>query len=173
MSEPHDRRSLADPIVDPSAWIAPTVVMKGDIVIGPEAVLMFGAVIRAELDRVEVGPRTNVQDNAVIHCDEGFPTLIGAETTVGHAAVIHGATIGNRCLVGIGAMALNGSRLGEGSWLAAGSLLPEGREIPDGMLAMGTPARPVRELRDEEFERQLAGMEEYLRLGRLYRQSSG
>ena len=163
---------LADPIIDPSAWIAPTAVLKGDVRIGAEAVVMFGAVIRAELDRVEVGSRTNVQDNVVIHCDEGIPTVIGAETTVGHSAVIHGATIGDRCLVGIGALALNGSRLGDGSWLAAGSVLPEGREIPDGMLAIGTPAKPVRELRADDFERQRTGMVEYLRLGRIYRSTS-
>ena len=164
---------LPEPIIDTEAFVAPTAVVHGDVRIGRLAVIMFGVVIRAEFDSIVIGAETNIQDNSVVHCDEGVPTSIGDRVTLGHAAVVHGATIGDRCLVGIGARALNGSVLGEGSWLAAGSVLPEGREIPPYTLAMGTPAKPIRELRPEEIERQRSGVDDYLRLGATYRRLAG
>lgn len=160
---------LPEPEIHPEAYVAPTAVVRGGVTIGRLAVVMFGVVIRAEFDVIEIGEETNVQDNSVVHCDGGIPTMIGSRVTVGHAAVIHGSTIGDHCLVGIGARALNGSTLGEGSWLAAGSVLPEGREIPPYTLAMGIPAKPVRELRPEEIQRQRSGVDDYLRLGASYR----
>jgi carbonic anhydrase/acetyltransferase-like protein (isoleucine patch superfamily) len=126
-------------------------------------------VIRAELDRVEIGADTNIQDNSVVHCDEDAPCVIGERVTVGHAAVVHGAVVEDRCLVGIGAKLLNRSRLGEGAWLAAGSVLTEGREIPPWTLAMGTPAKPVRELTEDEIHRQVEGADHYRELRELYR----
>lgn len=155
--------------IHPSAFVASTAVILGDVTISELAVVMFGAVLRAELDRIVLGARTNVQDNAVIHCDAGLPTIIGRDTTIGHGAVVHGAVVGTTCLIGIGAMALNGSEMGDGSWLAAGSVLPEGRSIPPGMLGVGTPAKVLREVTPEEAERQRSGVEEYLRLGTMYR----
>ena len=134
---------------------------------------MFGVVIRAEEDRIAIGARTNVQDNAVLHCDAGIPCLVGDEVTIGHMAVVHGATIGNHGLVGIGARALNHSVLGEGAWLAAGSLLPEGKEIPPWTLALGTPAKPIRELTDDEIARQRDGVATYLGYADLYRSRLG
>lgn len=160
---------LPEPSIHPDAYVAPTAVVRGRVEIGRRAVVMFGVVMRAEFDVIEVGEETNIQDNSVVHCDEGVPARIGSRVTVGHAAVIHGATVGDNCLVGIGSRALNGSVLGEGAWLAAGSVLPEGREIPAYTLAMGTPAKPIRELRPEEIERQRSGVDDYLRLGATYR----
>ncbi len=160
---------ISEPRIDPSAYVASTARIFGDVSIGPRAVVMFGVVIRAELDRVEIGVESNIQDNVVVHCDTDKPTVIGTRVTVGHAAVVHGATVGDRCLIGIGAMALNGSSMGEGSWLAAGSVLPEGKSIPPWTLAVGTPAKPLRSLTDEEIGRQDSGVEEYLRLGEIYR----
>jgi carbonic anhydrase/acetyltransferase-like protein (isoleucine patch superfamily) len=160
---------MRSPQIDPSAYIAATARLFGDVTIDPEVVVMFGAVIRAELDRVTIGSQSNVQDNAVVHCDTDRPTVIGRRVTVGHAAVVHGATVGDHCLVGIGSVALNGSTLGEGAWLAAGSVLAEGKTIPPWTLAVGTPARPLRELTEAEIARQDSGVEEYLRLGSLYR----
>lgn len=157
------------PVIHPDAFVADTARIHGRVTISHNAVIMFGVVIRAELDAVTIGVDSNIQDNTVVHCDEGIPTTIGSRVTVGHAAVIHGATIGDRCLVGIGAKALNGSVLGEGSWLAAGSVLTEGREIPAWTLAMGTPAKPVRALTEAEIDRQSNGVDEYQRLRRLYR----
>jgi carbonic anhydrase/acetyltransferase-like protein (isoleucine patch superfamily) len=126
-------------------------------------------VIRAELDRIAVGAETNIQDNSVVHCDEGIPCLIGDRVTVGHAAVVHGASVGDRCLVGIGAILLNRSKLGEGAWLAAGSVLTEGAHIPAWTLAVGVPARALRELTEDEVARADEGVEHYLDLLERYR----
>ncbi|MCY3563792.1 MAG: gamma carbonic anhydrase family protein [Acidimicrobiia bacterium] len=166
-------RRLAAPVIHPSAFIASNARVFGDVVIEAEAVVMFGVVIRAETDRVVVGEETNIQDNSVLHADRGYPTILGRRISIGHSAVIHGAVIGDRCLVGMGAIALNGAVMGEGSWLAAGSLLPEGKEIPPWTIAVGTPARPLRELRPHEIERAEMGVEEYLSLGITYRRLEG
>ncbi len=162
---------LSEPVVHPSAYVAPTARVYGSVEIRALAVVMFGAVLRAELDQIVIGEETNLQDNVVVHTDLGIPTTIGRRVTVGHAAVVHGATIGDRCLVGVGALALNGSTLGEGAWLAAGSVLPEGKEIPAWTLAVGTPAKPLRELRPDEIERQDHGVDVYLRFGETYKTS--
>lgn len=160
---------LPRPSIDPSAFVAPTASVYGDVRIGPRAVLMFGVTARAELDRITIGAETNIQDNCVVHCDEALPCTIGRRVTVGHAAVVHGATIGDHCLVGVGARALNGSVLGEGAWLAAGAVLPEGRSIPPWTIAIGIPARPLRETSEEERARQSEGVDHYLELGDYYR----
>lgn len=159
---------LGIPQIDPTAFVAPTAVLYGDITIDRHAVIMFGTVIRAELDIVHVGTESNIQDNCVIHVDRGYPAQIGKRVTVGHAAVIHGATIGDHCLVGIGSRALNGSVMGEGSWLAAGSILTPGKSIPSWTLAMGAPAKPVRHLTEEEVTSQRVGVNDYLRFGAAY-----
>lgn len=156
-------------MIDASAFVASNAIVIGDVEIGPRAVVMFGAVIRAELDRIEVGEETNIQDNAVVHCDEGFPALIGRRVTVGHGAVIHGATVGDHCLIGIGAIVLNGARVGEGAWVAAGAVVPEGAEIPPWTIAVGIPARSLRALNADEIARQDSGVSEYQRLAALYR----
>ncbi len=161
--------SLSTATIHPTAFCAPGAHIFGDVTIGEQAVVMFGVVIRAEDDRIEIGSRTNIQDNSVLHCDDDIPCIIGNETTVGHLAVVHGAIIGDHCLVGIGARALNRSVLGDGAWLAAGSLLPEGKEIPPWTLAMGTPAKPVRELTADEIARQRSGVATYLRYAQSYR----
>lgn len=160
---------LPTPSIAPTAFVAETVEVHGDVTVGELAVIMFGVVARAEFDRIVVGEQTNIQDNAVLHCDEGIPCLIGSRVTVGHAAVVHGATVGDHCLVGIGALLLNGSKLGEGAWIAAGSLLTEGTEIPPWTLAMGTPAKPIRELTGHEIERQRSGVDDYQRIAEAYR----
>lgn len=160
---------VSRPVVDPSAFIAPGAHIYGDVCIQERAVVMFGAVIRAEFDRIEVGVGSNIQDNAVLHIDEGFPCIVGGSVTVGHGAILHGASVGDHCLVGIGSLALSGSVLGEGAWLASGAVLPEGREIPPWTLAMGIPAKPVRELTEAEVERQRHGVEAYQQLAAAYR----
>ena len=164
---------MSDTRVAASAFVAPGAVLEGKVTVGERAVIMFGVVARAEDDTVSVGDETNLQDNVVVHCDAGFPTVIGARTTVGHGAVVHGATVGDGCLVGIGAIALNGSLLGEGAWLAAGSVLPEGHEVPPWTIAVGTPARPLRDITKAEIDRQRAGVENYLRLAERYRAREG
>jgi len=160
--------TIATPEIDPTAFVAPTAVLHGDITVGPRAVIMFGTVIRAEMAHVHVGADTNIQDNCVVHVDYGEPATIGDRVVVGHAAVVHGATVGSHCLVGIGARALNGSTMGEGSWLAAGSVLTEGKSIPPWTMAVGIPARPLRELTEDEIARQRKGVDHYVALGAAY-----
>ncbi len=161
--------NLGTPRIDPAAFIAPGAQIFGDVAIAAQAVIMFGVVARAEFDRIDVGAETNIQDNTVLHSDEDLPCLIGNRVTVGHSAVVHGATVGDNCLVGIGARILNRAVLGEGAWIAAGSLLTEGKEIPPWTLAMGMPARPIRDLTEAEIERQRSGIDDYLRIADAYR----
>ncbi|RPI23534.1 MAG: gamma carbonic anhydrase family protein [Actinobacteria bacterium] len=159
----------ATPRIDPTAFVADTARVLGDVTIGRHVVVMFGAVLRAEFDRITVGERTNVQDNSVLHVDEGVPCHVGSDVIIGHAAVVHGATVGNHCLIGIGACALNRSIVGEGAWLGAGSVLSEGAAIPPWTLAVGTPARPIRELTEADIQRQRRGVADYQRIGEAYR----
>ncbi len=159
---------IGTPQIHASAFVAPTAVLHGNITVARSVVIMFGTVIRAELDTVSISEESNIQDNCVIHVDAGFPVVLGSRVTVGHAAVVHGATIGSNCLVGIGSRALNGSTMGEGSWLAAGSILTEGRSVPPWTLALGTPAKPVRELTAEEIAAQSDGVDQYLAFGAAY-----
>ena len=161
---------LPEPIIDPTAFVAPDAQVHGNVIIGARAVLMFGVVARAELASIEIGEESNLQDHVVVHVDEDFPVRIGSRVTVGHQAVVHGATVGDRCLVGVGARVLNGGVMGQGSWLAAGGLLPEGKEIPPWTLAVGVPARPLRDLTEAEIRRADEGVDHYLELGATYRQ---
>ena len=160
---------IPQPVIHPTAFVAAGAQLHGRVTVGPDAFILFGVVMRAEFDVIRIGARTNIQDNSVLHCDEDIPCLIGDDVTVGHAAVVHGATVGDHCLVGIGARVLNNSVMGEGSWLAAGSVLPEGKTIPGWTLAMGIPAKPVRALTEGEIERQAEGVATYLRLAAAYR----
>jgi carbonic anhydrase/acetyltransferase-like protein (isoleucine patch superfamily) len=150
--------------------MAPGAHVHGDVTIESEVFVLFGVVIRAELDRIVVGSQTNIQDNSVFHCDEGLPAIIGHRVTVGHSAVVHGATVGDQALIGIGARALNGSEIGEGAWLASGSVLPEGKKVPAWTLAMGIPAKTVRDLTTEEIRRADEGVDHYLELLTAYRE---
>lgn len=161
---------LPEPEIHPSAVIAPGAHIYGDVTISPEVFVLFGAVLRGDVDRIFVGEQTNIQDNCVLHCDEGIPAIVGPRVTIGHSAVVHGAEIGAGALIGIGSRLLNRSSLGEGAWLAAGSLLAEGHSIPPWTLALGTPARPVRELTEAEMQRAEDGVDHYLALAGLYRE---
>ena len=129
------------PRIDPTATVAPTAVVAGNVTIGPGASVWYGAVLRGDMDRIVLGAGSNLQDNVVVHTDTGIPTIIGSNVGVGHLAIIHGATIGDGCLVGMGAKLLNGSSLGAGAFLAAGALLLEGMAIEAGHVAMGVPAK--------------------------------
>lgn len=169
MRAPH----IPQPKIHDTAVISPGAQIHGDVTIDADVFVLFGAVIRAELDRIEVGSETNIQDNCVFHCDEDVPALIGRRVTVGHSAVIHGSEVGDHALIGIGAVALNRASIGEGAWLAAGSVLPEGKSIPPWTLAMGTPAKPVRDLTEDEMRRADEGVDHYLELAAAYREIFG
>ena len=134
---------VLSPQLHPSAFVAPSADLIGHVTLGAHSSVWFGAVLRGDTEAIRVGEGSNEQDGAVLHADPGFPCTLEAGVTVGHRAVVHGATCAAGSLVGMGAIMLNGSRLGAGAVLGAGALLPEGREVPDGMLAVGIPARVV------------------------------
>ena len=118
--------------------------MLGDVTLGPRASVWYGAVLRADMDRVVVGESTNLQDGTIVHVDEGRPALIGARVGVGHRAVLHGCTVEDECLIGMGSVLLNGAVIGTGSVVAAGAVVPEGMVVPPGSLVVGVPARVAR-----------------------------
>ena len=159
------------PTIDPSAFIAPDATIAGDVTIGAGASVWFGAVIRGDVAPIRVGARTNVQDTCVIHADEGAPCVIGADCSLGHGAIIHGATLGDRVLIGMNATVLTGSALGDEAIIAAGAVLPEGKTIAGGMLVMGLPGRVVRPITTAERERILTGSAHYQEHARNYAQA--
>ncbi len=151
-----------------TAFIAPGAVVVGEVDLGPGSSVWFQTVIRGDVARVEVGEITNLQDGAVVHVDEGFPALIGARVTVGHRAVIHGCTIEDDCLIGMGAIVLTGARVGAGSLVAAGALVREGEVVPPGSIVRGLPAKVVGAATDEHRAMIRRGSEHYAALARSY-----
>ena len=162
-----------DPLIAPDAWLAPTATVIGHATVESAASVFYGAVIRADMDHVSLGARSNLQDNVVVHTDYGFPTLIGAGVSVGHAAVVHGCTVEDDCLIGMNATVLNGARIGAGSLIAAGTVVLEGTVIPPRSLVAGVPGKVRRELSDAEFERVLANADVYCTLAAAHRRSLG
>ncbi len=156
-------------LIHPSAFIAPTATVIGHVEIGAEASVWFGAVLRGDADRIVLGEGANVQDNAVVHADPGYPTLIGVNATIGHGAVVHGCTIGDGALIGMNATVLNGARIGAEAIIGAGAVVSPGTEIPAGMLAVGIPARVVRELNIEDRQAGAQGAANYRARARRYR----
>lgn len=138
------------PQVAQSAWIAPTAVLAGSVVIGEGASVWYGAVLRADNEPITIGPRSNVQDNAVFHVDQGKPVVLGEGVSVGHSAVVHGATIGDYVLVGMSATVMNGAEIGAETLIAAGALVTEGMVVPPRSLVAGVPAKVRRDLTDAE-----------------------
>ena len=132
------------------AWAAPSADLIGDVRLAARASVWFGAVIRADNTPIMVGEDSNIQDGAIGHSDPGFPLTIGARVTVGHQAILHGCTIGDDCLIGMGARILNGAVLESECLVGAGALVTEGKTFPSGSLIVGTPARLVRQLTDDE-----------------------
>lgn len=140
-----------DPQVDPSAYVDLSAQVIGDVRVGPESSLWMNVVVRGDVNSIRIGARSNVQDLTLVHVMRNtHPTVIGDQVTIGHSAVIHGCTIENRCLIGMGAILLNGCHIGEGSIVAAGALVPEGMVIPPGSMVMGVPAKVRRALTAEE-----------------------
>lgn len=130
---------------------APGAVVRGDVEFGENCSVWYNAVVRADSAEIRVGAGTNIQDGCVLHVDEGFPLRLGEGVTVGHGAILHGCTVGDNTLVGMGATVLNGAVIGRDSIVAAGALVPQGHTYPDGMLLLGVPARAVRALSAEEI----------------------
>ena len=134
------------PEIDPAAWVADEAVLIGKVVIEAGASVWFGAMIRGDNEEVRVGAGSNVQENCVLHTDMSYPLTIGANCTIGHKAMLHGCSIGDGTLIGMGATVLNGAKIGRGCLIGACALITEGKDIPDGSLVMGAPGKVVREL---------------------------
>lgn len=158
MAAPHPALVLAvngvAPRIAPDVFLAPGAVVVGDVEIGPGSSVWFNAVIRGDVAPVRIGARTNIQDGAVIHLDSDAPCIIGDDVTVGHRAVVHGTTVGNGVIIGMGSVVLSRSRIGNGVIVAAGAVVPEGMEVPDGALVAGVPAT-VKRMLDAERQRAL------------------
>jgi carbonic anhydrase/acetyltransferase-like protein (isoleucine patch superfamily) len=149
-------------------FVAETATVVGDVTIHKDASVWFGAVIRGDADKIVIGEGSCVQDGVVIHCDANLPATIGKRVVIGHRAVVHGATVADNVMIGIGSIVLNGARVGEYSIIAAGALVPEGKEIPPRSLVMGVPGKVVRQVTEEEIERITSGAENYIERGRNY-----
>jgi carbonic anhydrase/acetyltransferase-like protein (isoleucine patch superfamily) len=156
------------PDIAADAFVAPTATLIGDVVLGPETSVWFGAVLRGDFDRILVGEGSCIQDNAVVHTAEGLPTIVGANVTIGHAAMLEGCVLEDGALIAMGAIVLQGARVGAGALLAAGSVVREGQEIPAGVLAAGAPAVVKKEV-DGSSQRWLeTAAAEYRQLRRRY-----
>lgn len=149
------------PQIHPDAWIAPTAVLIGRVVVEAGANIWFGAVLRGDNEQITVGAGSNVQENSVLHTDMGYPLIIGAHCTIGHKAMLHGCTIGDGTLIGMGATLLNGARIGPRCLIGACALITEGKEIPEGSLVMGSPGKVIRALDPQARARLLLSAEGY------------
>jgi carbonic anhydrase/acetyltransferase-like protein (isoleucine patch superfamily) len=138
------------PRVAASAWVADSAQIMGNVELAEDASIWFGAVVRGDTEVIRIGDRSNIQDGSVLHADIGKPLTIGNDVTVGHKVMLHGCTIGDGSLIGIGAVVLNGAKIGKGCIVGAGSLVTEGKEFPDGSMIIGSPAKVVRELTAEQ-----------------------
>jgi len=131
-------------------WIAPNAVVAGDVILGRNASVWFGAVLRGDNDPITIGENTNIQDGSVLHSDPGAPLNIGRDVTVGHMAMVHSCDVGDNTLIGIGAVILSRAKIGKNCLIGAGALIPEGKEIPDNSLVVGAPGKVVRQLTPEQ-----------------------
>jgi carbonic anhydrase/acetyltransferase-like protein (isoleucine patch superfamily) len=150
-------------------WVAPNATLTGQVSLGAHASVWFGCVLRGDLEPIAIGDETNVQDLTVVHVDRGCPVLVGNRVTIGHRAVIHGCTVENDAVIGMGAVLLSGSRVGRGALVAAGAVLREGFEVPPGAIAAGVPAVIRGEVGPELRRRFRDGVDSYLRLAARYR----
>jgi carbonic anhydrase/acetyltransferase-like protein (isoleucine patch superfamily) len=162
----------SSPSVDPTAWLAPSATVIGSVAIGPRTGVYFGAVVRADKSPIVVGAGSNLQDGVVVQADPGFPATIGSGVSVGHAAVLHGCTLEDDCLIGMGAIVLNGAVVGTGSMIAAGAVVLEGATIPPGSLVAGVPGKVRRELTAAEREGVVKNATGYVDLTAQYRDGS-
>lgn len=159
------------PVVHGSAWIAQSAHVIGSVVIQEEASVWFNAVVRGDNDLLTIGPQTNVQDASVLHTDDGIPLTLGRGITVGHKVMLHGCEVGDFSLIGINAVVLNGAKIGKHCLVGASALVTEGKVIPDGSLAVGSPARVIRQLTEAERLMLEGSAAHYVANARRYRAS--
>ncbi|MGY0197681.1 gamma carbonic anhydrase family protein [Leptothrix sp. BB-4] len=156
------------PQIAPDAFVAPDATVIGRVEMGPGSSVWFGAVVRGDNELIRIGRHSNIQDNSVLHTDEGKPLTIGENVTVGHQVMLHGCTIGDGSLIGIGAIVLNGAVIGRDCLVGAGALVTEGKVFPDGSLIVGSPAKAVRELTPEQKEGLARSAANYVNNARRY-----
>ncbi|WDR07033.1 gamma carbonic anhydrase family protein [Devosia rhodophyticola] len=157
------------PNIDPEvAWIAPTAVLVGQINIARDVGVWFGVVARGDNEPITIGPRTNIQENTVLHTDMGFPLTVGVGCTIGHKAMLHGCTIGDNTLIGMGATILNGAKIGKNCLIGAGALITEGKTIPDNSLVVGAPGKVVRELDADAIAKLVQSADHYVQNARRF-----
>jgi carbonic anhydrase/acetyltransferase-like protein (isoleucine patch superfamily) len=149
-------------------WVAETAVLIGRVRLKSHSSVWFGAVLRGDNEWIELGTRSQIQDNATLHTDPGFPLVIGEDCVIGHKVTLHGCTIGNNSLIGMGAIVLNGARIGNNSLVGAGALVTEGKSFPDNSLIVGSPARVIRSLDDRAAAQIRDGADIYVRRSRDY-----
>jgi carbonic anhydrase/acetyltransferase-like protein (isoleucine patch superfamily) len=149
-------------------FIAGNATVIGDVTLDEGTSVWFGAVVRADKDRIAIGRNSNIQDNAVVHTTTGFPVIIGSQVSIGHGAILHGCTIADRVLVGMGAIVLNGANVGEGSILGAGTVVTEGAQIPPNSVVVGVPGRVVKQTADAQREHIVKNAQAYLELAESY-----
>ncbi len=159
------------PDVDPTAWLAPTATVIGRVSIGAGTGVFYGAVVRGDSSTIAIGSGSNLQDGVIVHADPDFPATIGSGVSVGHAAVLHGCTVQDDCLIGMGAIVLNGAVVGAGSMVAAGAVLLEGANVPPGSLVAGVPGKVRRELTADEREAVVRNAAHYVELTAGHRQT--
>jgi carbonic anhydrase/acetyltransferase-like protein (isoleucine patch superfamily) len=152
-----------------SNWIAPDATLIGDVRIGRNAGFWFGVVIRGDNEPVVIGSDTNVQEHTIMHTDPGFPLTIGQGCTIGHRALLHGCTIGDNSLIGMGAIVLNGAKIGKNSLVGAGALVTEGKEFPDNSLIVGSPAKVIRTLDEAAIARLRGSAAHYVAKGKRFK----
>ncbi|HVP93593.1 MAG TPA: gamma carbonic anhydrase family protein [Methanoregulaceae archaeon] len=150
-------------------FIAPDATILGDVSLSGKVSIWFGAVVRADKDRISIGEGSNIQDNAVVHTSKGFPVLIGDGVSVGHGAILHGCTVGNYVLVGMGAIVMNGAVIGERSILGAGTVITEGTRIPPHSVVLGVPGKVIRQTTGEQDRGIIRNAESYIELAKQYR----
>ena len=155
--------------VDATAFVAPTAVVVGSVRLAPRSSIWFGAVLRGDMEQIEIGEESNVQDNSVFHVDHGLPARLGRRVVVGHRAIVHGAQVEDDCLIGMGAVLLNGCRIRAGSLVAAGAVVGEGKEFPPGALIAGVPAKAIGEVGESLRVRMRHGAAHYVALAETYR----
>ena len=157
------------PTIHDTAWVAPSATILGDVTLAEESSVWYGAVLRGDINRIVIGPRSNVQDGSVIHLADDYPTAVGELVTIGHKAILHACTVGDEVLVGMGAIVLDGAEIGARSILGAGALVTGGKKIPPGSLVLGSPAKVVRALTLDEQAGIRVWAEKYVALSRAYR----
>ncbi len=157
------------PRVHPTAFVAPTAVLVGDVTLHQDSSVWFGTVLRGDMDRIEIGARSNVQDNSTIHTDENEPTIVGTDVTIGHNALVHSSVIENNVLIGQASVLVGGCVIGTGTIIGAGAVVPAQMHVPARSLVVGVPAKVVREARPEDDRWTVRAAEHYVELGAWYR----